>query len=80
MLNISKIASIVLSSEKRSVFAFISYFSIILHIEKMIKNIDNDELNEIKFNYQYSKDNFKIYDATKIPRLKEKNVDFLHSP
>lgn len=54
---------------------FSGYFDIILHIEMMTKNIDLDELGSIKFNYQYAKTNFKIYDAIKIPRIKERNID-----
>lgn len=54
---------------------FSGYFEIILHIEMMTKNIDIDELDIIKFNYYYAKTNFKIYDAIKIPRIKEKDIE-----
>lgn len=54
---------------------FSGYFEIILHIEMMTKNIDIDELNSIKFNYHYAKTNFKIYDAMKIPKIKERNIE-----
>lgn len=61
---------------------FADKLDVILHIEKMIKNIDKSELDTIRFNYNYTKDNFKIYDAQNIPRIKEKteegvfNVEF----
>lgn len=54
---------------------FSSNFSLILHIEMMIKNFDDDELKEVKFNYQYAKDNFSIYNAIKLPRLQEKDIE-----
>lgn len=54
---------------------FSGYFEIILHIEMMTKNIDIDELDSIKFNYHYAKTNFKIYDAMKIPKIKERNIE-----
>ena len=54
---------------------FSSYFEIILHIEMMTKNIDMDELDSIKFNYHYAKTNFKIFDAMKIPKIKERNIE-----
>lgn len=54
---------------------FSSNLSVLLHIEKTIKNIDDIQLENLKFNYDYSKDKFKIYDALNIPRLKEKTEE-----
>ena len=54
---------------------FSYFFSIILHLELMTKDIDEDELESIRFNYYYAKENMKIFDVNKIPRIKEKNVD-----
>ncbi len=54
---------------------FSSNLSVLLHIEKTIKNIDDIQLENVKFNYDYSKGKFKIYDALNIPRLKEKTEE-----
>lgn len=54
---------------------FSSNLSVLLHIEKTIKNIDDIQLENLKFNYDYSKAKFKIYDALNIPRLKEKTEE-----
>jgi hypothetical protein len=41
------------------------------------------ELNDIKYNFKYSKDNLKFFDSTKVPRIKEtpmygvKNIKFV---
>lgn len=46
-----------------------------IHIERMIKGIDEDEFMDIRYNYEYSKANFKMFDANIIPRLHEKTAD-----
>lgn len=54
---------------------FSTYFTIVVHLELLTKNVDDSELEEMKFNFTYAKDNMKIFDASKMPRLKEKDVD-----
>lgn len=54
---------------------FSSNLVLIIHIETMIKNCSSEELSSLRFNYDYAKANFKIYDATNIPRLREKNEE-----
>lgn len=54
---------------------FSNNFEIILYIETIAKNIEINELEELKFNLEYAKSNFKIFDALTLPRIKEKNVD-----
>ena len=54
---------------------FSTYFRIVFRLEMITKNVVDSELEEEKYNFEYAKSNMKIYDATKIPRLKEKNVD-----
>lgn len=54
---------------------FSNNFEIILYIETIVKNIEINELEELKFNLEYAKSNFKIFDAFTLPRIKEKNVD-----
>lgn len=54
---------------------FADKLDVILHIEKMIKNVDKIELKMIRFNYNYTKENFRIYDAKDVPRVKEKTED-----
>lgn len=54
---------------------FSNNFEIILYIETIVKNIEINELEELKFNLEYAKSNFKIFDALTLPRIKEKNVD-----
>lgn len=46
-----------------------------IHIERVIKGSNEDELDNIKFNYDYSKANFKVFDANIIPRLHEKTAE-----
>lgn len=54
---------------------FSNNFEIIFYIETIVKNIEINELEELKFNLEYAKTNFKIFDALTLPRIKEKNVD-----
>lgn len=62
-----------LANECKDLFS--TYFTIVLHLELITKNIEDSELEEMKFNFEYAKDNMKIFDANKMPRLKEKDVD-----
>lgn len=54
---------------------FSTYFTIVLHLELLTKNVEESELEEMKFNFRYAKDNMRIFDANKMPRLKEKDVE-----
>ena len=54
---------------------FSNYFPLVIHIERILKSIDEEELDNLKFNYEYAKDHLKIYDALKLPRLKEKDIE-----
>lgn len=54
---------------------FSNNLQFMIRVEKMIMNIDKENLMDIKYNWQYSKDNIKLYDAISIPRLKEKNEE-----
>lgn len=54
---------------------FSNYIIIILYIEMMIKNIDDSDLESIKFNIQYTKSNLKIFKGEDIPRVKEKDIN-----
>lgn len=53
--------------------------SLIMRIESIIKNIDQEELGNLRFNYDYAKENMKIYAANDIPRLKEKNEEGVYN-
>ena len=48
---------------------------LILHIEMLVKNISEDDLESIRYNYAYAQDHFRIFDAKSIPRLHEKTDD-----
>ena len=54
---------------------FSTYFTIILHLELITKNVDDIELDEMRFNLRYANHNMKIFDALKIPRLNEKDIE-----
>lgn len=62
-----------LISECKDLFS--TYFTIVVHLELLTKNVDDAELEEMKFNFRYAKDNMKIFDASKMPRLKEKDFE-----
>lgn len=62
-----------LINECRDMFS--NYLIIILYIEMMTKNIDDSELDSIKFNLEYAKNNLKIYNGVDVPRLKEKDIN-----
>lgn len=55
--------------------AFSNYLIIVLYIEMMTKNIDESDLDSIRFNYEYAKNSFKIFNANDLPRIKEKDVN-----
>lgn len=54
---------------------FSNYLFIILYIEIMTKNIDDSDLDSIKFNIEYAKNNLKIFNGTDVPRIKEKDIN-----
>ena len=54
---------------------FSNYLIIILYIEMMTKNIDESDLDSIRFNFEYAKNNFKIFNGNDVPRIKEKDVN-----
>ena len=54
---------------------FSNNLNLVLHIENMVKNIDKDVLEEIRYNYAYSKENMRFYFANSIPKINEKNID-----
>ena len=54
---------------------FSTYFTIVLHLELLTKNVDDSLLDEMKFSFKYVEDNLRVFDAKKMPRLKEKDVD-----
>lgn len=54
---------------------FSAYFNIVVQLELLTKNIDDHELEEMKFNFRYAKDNFKIFDAIKMPSLTERDIE-----
>lgn len=54
---------------------FANNFEVILYIERIVKNIDDNELDNLKLNFEYAKTNFRIFNALRLPKIKEKNVD-----
>ncbi|MBR0542033.1 MAG: PD-(D/E)XK motif protein [Clostridia bacterium] len=50
-------------------------FSLLLHIEKTISQIDNNIMHSLKYDETYIKNNIKVFDAKKIPHFNEKNPD-----
>jgi hypothetical protein len=54
---------------------FAHNFELIIRIETMVANIEDEDLKKISFNYEYSRNNFRLFDAYYAPRLKEKNED-----
>lgn len=54
---------------------FSNYLIIILYIETMIKNIDDSDLESIKFNIEFAKNNLKIFNGEDIPKIKEKDIN-----
>lgn len=54
---------------------FSNNLNLIFHIENMVKNINEDELENIKFNYDYSEESMKHFCATDLPKINEKNIE-----
>lgn len=52
---------------------------LLMHIERMIMNIDDEDLAKIRYNYNYFKDNIRFYNANDIPRIKEKNDEGVYN-
>lgn len=62
-----------LINECKDVFS--NYLLIILYIETMTKNIDDSNLDSIRFNIEYAKNYLKIFNGIDIPRIKEKDIN-----
>lgn len=62
-----------LINECKDVFS--NYLLIILYIETMTKNIDDSNLDSIRFNIEYAKKYLKIFNGIDIPRIKEKDIN-----
>ena len=58
---------------------FASNLGLMLCIERMLKNTSIEEIDKVKFNYAYTKENIKIFDARNIPRLNEKSPDGVYN-
>lgn len=52
---------------------------VIIYIETMIKNIEESELESIKYNIDYAKSSFKIYNGIDVPKVREKNIDGVYN-
>ncbi len=61
---------------------FSNNLKLLIHIENMIKNIDDDVLDSLKYNTRFLDENIKVVNAVDIPKIKEKtnegvfNVEF----
>lgn len=62
-----------LIGETKKMFA--NDLRLMLHIENMIRNIDNDVLEAIKYNSNFASNNVKLFNANNIPSIKEKTAD-----
>ena len=62
-----------LINECKDVFS--NNLGLIFHIENMVKNIDVSDLDSIRFNLTYSKENMKFYHANDVPKINEKNIE-----
>lgn len=58
---------------------FSNYLNVVLYIETYIKNLDNTDLDEIRFSIEYAKDNIRLFSAHDVPKLKEKNVEGVYN-
>lgn len=56
---------------------FSNYLIIILYIEMMTKNIDDSNIDSIKFNIEYTKNTLRIFNGVDVPRIKEKDINGL---
>lgn len=41
----------------------------------MTKNIEDSDLDSIRFNIEYAKNNLKIFNGDDVPRIKEKDIN-----
>lgn len=57
----------------RSLYA--NNFSLMLHIEATVSQIDDDQLSDIKYDTPYLENNIKFYDAKRIPHFNEKSPE-----
>lgn len=62
-----------LINECKDVFS--NYLIIVLYIEMMTKNIEDSDLDAIRFNIEYAKNNLKIFNGEDVPRIKEKDIN-----
>ena len=54
---------------------FSTEFNIVYRIEKILKNSNEEDLKELKFNYDYTIANLKIFSGELIPKICQKDVD-----
>lgn len=54
---------------------FSNNLGLIFHIENMIRNIEESDLDSMRFNLGYTNNNLKIYHANDIPKINEKNIE-----
>ncbi len=54
---------------------FSSNLKLLMHIENMIRNVDKEVLDTIKYNTCYLKDNLRLFRAIDVPRILEKTMD-----
>ena len=52
-----------------------SNLALILHIENLIKNVDNSILSSLKFDKTYAIQNMKLFNAVDIPHFYEQNPE-----
>ena len=50
-------------------------FSLMLHIESTVSQIDEDLLNDVKYDIPYLESNIRFYDAKRIPHFNEKTPE-----
>lgn len=54
---------------------FSDNLKLMIHIENMIKNIDEDILETIRYSEQFMESNIRFYKADEIPRIQEKSME-----
>ena len=54
---------------------FANNLKLMIHIESMIKNIEKEILETIRYNKVFLETNLKVFKAIDIPRLQEKTMD-----
>lgn len=55
--------------------SFSHNLNLLIELEKITKGASRDDLDNMRFNYEYCISNMKLFDAVRIPRIKEKNKD-----